>query len=218
MWGYKMRIQQGLKHESRNSLWRLQLFEETKWRQTFPCLKLKVKTWNFSLRYWNKHVWSLYLKPSAICRAILCWSVLVKLALSCCSNRSREPFWANSMTSMRGRTAAASKDTKLGWWRWQSTTSSCAGGGGGIKAKWKVPSLISHPHLKVCIEWHHEKEKLCMRKWAKDVWGTNSLAYSRDSPKLCSAVSFRGAWSTLGPHPIAMWHIIHTAKLPPTTK
>lgn len=73
------------------------------------------------LKQWGHHI---YLKPSATCRAILCWSVLVKLALSCCSKRSRDPLRANSITSIRGRIAAASRDTKLGWWRWQSTASS----------------------------------------------------------------------------------------------
>lgn len=76
-----------------------------------------------------------YLKPSATWSAILCCRVLVRLALSCWSRRSRDPLEANSMTNIRGRIPAASKDIKLGWWRWQSTTSSC-----------KSP-IIS--------EWHH---------------------------------------------------------------
>ena len=66
-----------------------------------------------------------YLKPSATCSTILCCSVLVRLVLSCWSRRSREPLEANSITNIRGRNPAASKDIKLGWWRWQSTTSSC---------------------------------------------------------------------------------------------
>lgn len=65
-----------------------------------------------------------YLKPSATCSTILCCSVLVRLVLSCWSRRSREPLEANSITNIRGRIPAASKDIKLGWWRWQSTTSS----------------------------------------------------------------------------------------------
>ena len=66
-----------------------------------------------------------YLKPSATWSAILCCSVLVRLALSCWSRRSSEPLEASSITNIRGRIPAASKDIKLGWWRWQSTTSSC---------------------------------------------------------------------------------------------
>ena len=66
-----------------------------------------------------------YLRPSATCSTILCCSVLVRLVLSCWSRRSREPLEANSITSIRGRIPAASKDIKLGWWRWQSTTNSC---------------------------------------------------------------------------------------------
>lgn len=75
----------------------------------------------------QKTVVAAYLRPSATCNAILCWRVLVRLALSCCSKRSKEPLEANSITNIRGRIPAASKEIRLGWWRWQSTTNSYKG-------------------------------------------------------------------------------------------
>lgn len=89
-----------------------------------------------------------YLKPSATWSAILCCRVLVRLALSCWSKRSSEPLEANSITNMRGRIPAASKDIKLGWCRWQRTTSSYKG-----KKPFKSTIAPVPPSLSVSTLW-----------------------------------------------------------------